>query len=417
MRIAIVGTGISGLYVAHHLAAEHDLVVFEAEDRPGGHTATVSVEHEAKRYAIDTGFIVFNDKTYPNFVALMDRLGIERQPSNMSFSVRNDAKALAYRASNLNTFFAQRKNLLRPLLYRLLFDIVRFRAALRQSLESSAPSGSLKELLDKGNYSENFIENFVVPMGSAIWSADPNQLLESFPARFFAEFFHNHGFLNAINQPQWQVIKGGSSAYLPALSKPFKDRIRLHSRVERIRRTSDAIFVKSQGQDEERFDKVVIATHSYQALAMLQDPSEQEQTILGAFRYQNNEVVLHTDESLLPLERRAWAAWNYRVLNQHTQPAVVTYWMNLLQGIHAPVNFFVTLNDSKSIDPAKVLARFNYAHPVYTEAAVALQKEQPNLCGLNHTYFCGAYWGYGFHEDGVNSARVVLDALQQRMSA
>jgi predicted NAD/FAD-binding protein len=396
------------MVAAHLLCEDHELVVFEANDYIGGHTNTIDVELNGARYAVDSGFIVFNEHTYPNFVKLMKRLGVAWQLSKMSFSVQSEKTELEYSPSTLSSLFAQRSNLVRPSFYRMLMDAVRFRRKAQEILQAKDYEISLGAYLEGKGYSQNFIHHFIIPMGEAIWSADPRQFHE-FPAHYFVQFFNNHGFLKVKDQPQWQVIKGGSRTYVAPLTKPYRDRVRLNCPVESVRRHPDYVEVKPRNGGVEKFDQVVIATHSDQALAMLADPSDVEQEILTAIPYQDNLAVLHTDSSLLPKRRVAWASWNYHIPREELGRVAVTYYMNMLQTIQAPADFCVTLNRSEIIDPAKIIREFHYHHPVYSRHGPAAQMRRHEINGVNRTYFCGAYWGYGFHEDGVNSALAVCE--------
>ncbi|NIS78959.1 MAG: NAD(P)-binding protein [Anaerolineales bacterium] len=403
MKIAIIGTGISGMVAAHLLHEDHDIVIYEAEDYVGGHTHTIEVQRAGATYAVDTGFIVFNERNYPNFVKLLKRLDVPWQPSGMSFSFRDERTGLEYRPSSLSTLFVQRRNLRRPSFLRMVAEIFRFRRSARKLLRTGDDDLTLGVYLRSRRFSEVFIHQFIIPMGAAIWSADPAQF-EEFPARYFARFFHNHGFLNIRNQPQWLVIRGGSRQYVKKLIRPFRDRIRLGSPVVSIRRRNSRVELTAKDQDLEYFDYAIIAAHADQALAMLSDPSDAERNILGAFPYQENRTVLHTDVSFLPSRRSAWASWNYLVPKVRGDRVVVTYDMNILQTIRAPVEFCVSLNPHRLIEPGRVLRRMTYHHPVYTTKGLPAQQRRDEINGANRTYFCGAYWGYGFHEDGVKSA-------------
>ncbi len=407
-RIAVVGTGIAGLVAARLLAGRHDVTVFEAADRIGGHTHTVDVRHEGVDYAIDTGFIVCNDRTYPNLLRLFDLLGVELQDTEMSFSVRCERTGLEYCGSQRslwNGLFAQRRNLLRPSFLGMLRDILRFGRAAPALLQDPDDRRSLGELLADGGYGAAFIEHYLVPMGAAIWSAPPAELLRM-PAVFFVRFFHHHGMLSVRGRPQWRVVRGGSRSYLGPLAGPLQDRIRLSAPVRSVTRPAGggALVVTDAGT--ERFDQVVLAVHSDQALAMLDDADPAERAVLGGIPYQANDVVLHTDASLLPRRRRAWAAWNYH-LDRGDGPATVTYHMNRLQGLRAPVEFCVTLNRTAAIDPDRILRRFTYHHPQFGAASLAAQARLPEVQGRRDIFFCGAWCGYGFHEDGVRSALAV----------
>jgi predicted NAD/FAD-binding protein len=406
MRIAVIGTGISGMVAAHLLAGSHDLVVYEANDYAGGHTHTVDVEAGGKRFAVDTGFIVFNEVTYPNFVRLLKKLGVRWKPSQMSFSVKCEESGLEYRPSSLGTLFAQKKNLVSPTFYRMIYDLFRFRRESEALLDQDDYGKTLDQYLQDKGYSRMFAEKFILPMGAAIWSADSERFRE-FPARYFVEFFKNHGFLKVRNQPQWLVIEGGSRRYMEELIRPFAERIRLNSPVEWVKRRPDAVEVKARGEDPERFDAVIIAAHSDQALTMLEDASEAERDILSSIPYQENLTLLHTDATILPQRRACWASWNYYIPSREKGRQTVTYDMNILQGLDAPVEFCVTLNLEGVLNPAKIIRKIPYAHPVYTSKSLPAQGRREEINGVNRTYFCGAYWGYGFHEDGVKSALAV----------
>ena len=409
MKIAIVGTGIAGNVAARRLhAAGHDLTVFEALGHVGGHTHTHEVEQAGRRYAVDTGFIVFNDWTYPNFIALLDELGVASQESAMSFSVRDERDGLEYNGTTLNTLFAQRLNLVRPRFLGMVRDILRFNREAPALLGTPGGESPLGEVLRAGGYGRAFVEQYIVPMGAAIWSTDA-ATMQAFPAKFFIRFLLNHGMLSVDERPTWRVVKGGSARYVEKLVAPFRDRIRLRTPVEWIRRLPGQVVVKPRGGAPEHFDALFLACHSDQALRLLADPSPAETEVLSAIPYQENEAVLHTDARLLPRKRLAWAAWNYHVLREDSRRVALTYNMNILQGLDAPEPFLVTLNRTDEIDPSKVLRRITYHHPLYTAAGVAAQARQAEINGPLRTFFCGAYWRNGFHEDGVVSA---LEALK-----
>jgi uncharacterized protein len=403
MKIAIVGSGIAGNVVAHRLNRRHDITVYEAAGHSGGHTHTHSVEQDGRRYEVDTGFIVFNDRTYPSFVALLDELGVASQESSMSFSVRNEVSGLEYSPATLNSLFAQRRNLLRPSFLGTVCDILRFNREAPALLAEPGGELPLGELLLRGSYSRSFIDHYVIPMGAAIWSTDPAAMF-NFPARFFVRFLHNHGMLTLNDRPVWRTIRGGSARYVEKLTAPFRERIRLNAPVEWIRRMPGGVIVKARGAPALRYDAVFLGCHSDQALRVLADPSAIEREVLGAIPYQANEAVLHTDIRLLPRRRRAWAAWNYHVLPPERGPIALTYNMNILQRLNAPTPFLVTLNRTDAIDPARIIKRITYQHPLFTPASVAAQARQRELNGTGATYYCGAWWGNGFHEDGVTSA-------------
>ncbi len=415
MRIAIVGAGVSGLVCAHLLHRDHELVVFEAADRAGGHANTVPVETDTGAYDLDTGFIVFNDRNYPGFERLLAELGVATQPSQMSFGV-SDSVDFEYNGSSPNGLFATRGNLLAPAFYRMIADLARFNRDARRLLacdENRSPdeNPSLGDWLSQQRYSRMFVERLIVPQASAVWSADPAQMW-SFPARFLIEFFANHGMLGFRDRPRWRTIVGGSRAYVEALTRPWRERLALCTPVREVTRHPDHVMVSAHGREPERFDAVVIATHADQALALLADPSERERELLGAIPYQSNEAVLHTDRSLLPRRRRAWASWNYHLDTGVTGRCTVTYHLNRLQSLRADREFCVTLNRTAAIDPERIIRVMDYAHPVYTPAGVAAQSRHREISGRNRTYYCGAYWGWGFHEDGVQSALRVAREIE-----
>ncbi|RUO65380.1 Predicted NAD/FAD-binding protein [Pseudidiomarina planktonica] len=418
MKIAVVGSGVSGLVSAYMLSAKHDVYVFEKNDYIGGHTATNEVEVAGKIYRVDTGFIVFNDKTYPNFRALMRELKVSWRDTEMSFSVTDPVSGLEYNGHNLNTLFAQRRNFFKPSFYRLVNGILKFNKEAKAALArgEDLDDVTLGEFLQQHNLPASVVRQYLLPMVAAIWSASLAEA-EQFPLGFFLRFFENHGLLNVADRPQWATICGGSNSYIPPLIEPFKHNIQLNSQIERVeRKPSDqgnVCLTFASGQ-QQWFDEVIMACHSDEALALLADSSNLEQEILGAIPYQDNDVVLHTDKSLLPNRQLAWASWNY-LLNDGaevtTRPSSVTYNMNILQGIEAPEVFCVTLNNTSAIDADKILRRFTYGHPVYSVASLAARKRRGEICGQQHTHFCGAYWYNGFHEDGVRSALDVAKAL------
>ena len=415
MRIAIVGAGVSGLVAAYLLQPMHEITVFEAADYAGGHTNTVRVDTPNETHHVDTGFIVFNDRNYPNFERLLGRLNVPWQPSVMSFSVSDGRGDFEYCGASPNGLFAKRRHVVTPWFHRMVSDLVRFHRAARGLLAAPlSASPSLAEWLEHQRFSRPFIDRMIVPQVSAVWSADPRQM-SNFPARFLVEFFDHHGMLGLRDRPRWRVVQGGSSRYVEALIAPFAQRLRLRTPVRAIRRGADDVIVWPRGGEAERFDHVVLATHSDQALELLEDATASERNILSAIPYQVNEAVLHTDLRLLPHRRRAWASWNY-----HWQPdpgprATVTYHMNRLQSLRAEREFCVTLNRTEAIDPDKVIRRIAYAHPVYTGEGVEAQKRFESVNGHHRTHFCGAYWGWGFHEDGVRSALRVAERFGARL--
>ncbi len=407
MKIAVIGSGIAGNVAAYHLSREHDITVFEANAWPGGHTNTIDVDDGGRTLAVDTGFIVFNDKTYPNFIELLDEIGQPSRATEMSFSVQSKSDSLEYCGSSLDALFADRKNLLRPRFIRMIRDILRFNREAVASLTFEDPSQTIGQYLAKHAYSTQFRDHYLVPMAAAIWSAEP-VAIDDMPLRFLVQFFDNHGLLQLKDRPQWRTIVGGSREYVGKLTTGFRDRIRLNTPVRECRRHADYVEVFTDDSDPERFDAVFLACHSDQALALLADPSEIERGVLGAIRYQDNEAVLHTDASLMPQRRKAWAAWNYHLPNSLQDHVAVTYNMNILQGLESDTQYLVTLNSDRDIAEERILRRIGYEHPIFSLDSVAAQARQSEL-NVERTFFCGAYWRHGFHEDGVVSA---LDALR-----
>jgi len=414
MRIAVIGSGISGMVAAYRLSRDHEITVYESGAYIGGHTNTVDVEYEGKSYAVDTGFIVFNDWTYPRFIEIMSELGVSWQPSSMSFSVRCEKTGLEYNGTNLNALFAQRRNFLRPAFLRMIKDILRFNRRAPEVLRGNSAE-SLGDYLRRESYSRYFVDHYIIPMGAAIWSSRPIDMLH-FPVRFFVEFFANHGFLSVNERPTWRVIRGGSREYVKRLTAPYASRIHLNSPVASLQRQRHQVALRLKNGGVEHFDDVVLACHSDQALKLLSDPSPEECEILGAIPYQANEALLHTDARLMPKRSLAWAAWNYHLPIEQYERVTVTYNMNILQGITAPAQFLLTLNRGADVDSARVIGRYVYDHPVYTGQAVAAQARRHEINGVRHTYYCGAYWGYGFHEDGVKSALVAVEEFQRRLA-
>ena len=414
MKVAVIGAGISGLTAAYKLAPRCEVTVFESADRLGGHTATVDVTHGGQEWAIDTGFIVFNEWTYPNFIALLKELNVEVQETEMSFSVSCEDSGLEYGGNNLNTLFAQRRNIVSPYFLRLVRDILRFNKHSVLDLEAGKVNAELTlgEYLSSQSYSQGFIRHYLIPMGSAIWSCGFEEMLQ-FPVAFFIQFFSNHGLLSVSHRPQWYTIKGGSRSYLTPLVASFKDRIRLGIDIESVVRRENNIVINTQQHGEEQFDHVVFACHSDQAMSLLADPRASETSILGAIPYQNNDVVLHTDRDLLPKLQSTWSSWNYLLQAGATRKPVLTYNMNILQCLESNDAFCVTLNATDRIDPKKVLGRFNYSHPQFTVQGISAQQRWDEINGVDNTWFCGAYWANGFHEDGVVSALRVCEGLQR----
>lgn len=410
MRIAVVGAGVSGLVAARalHLAG-HEVTVFEAGEHVGGHTNTVRVEADSGAWNVDTGFIVLNDRNYPNFQRLLDELAVPTQAAPMSFGVSDGAGGFEWAARPLGVF-ARPAHAIDPRFHRMLVDLVRFNRDARALVGLNGHGPTLRRFLADGRYSRYFVERFIVPQAAAIWSAHPDEIW-SLPASFLAAFFDNHGALQLVGRPRWRSIPGGSARYVEALIAPFRDRLHVRAPVRAIRRGADGVEIALDA-GVERVDEVVIATHSDQALAMLTDPTGAEDEVLGAIRYGANETVLHTDASLMPARRAAWASWNYHLGEAGAASGpMVTYHMNRLQSLDADRELLVTLNRTQAIDPGQVIRRLEYSHPVFTRVAVAAQRRWPEISGRNRTHYCGAYWRWGFHEDGVWSALRVCAAL------
>jgi predicted NAD/FAD-binding protein len=413
MRVAIIGAGISGLTVAHLLHPRHEIAVFEAGSYVGGHTNTLRVDLADETLHVDTGFIVHNDRNYPNFQRLLGQLGVATQPSVMSFSVSATDEDFEY-AGTPRGLFAQRGNLTKPAFLRMVGEYARFNRAAQKLIERRDESVSLREWLDEERFSEPFARRLIVPQAAAVWSADPDKMW-SFPALFLVRFFDRHGMLRLIGRPGWRTVAGGSARYVEALTAPFRERIRTDAPVDRIERYAEHVLIGPRGGEPESFDEVVLATHSDQALKMLADPTDREHELLGAIPYQLNEAVLHTDRRLLPRRRAAWSSWNYHLLPEPTGKATVTYHMNTLQSLTAREELCVTLNLSEAIDPDRVIARIPYAHPVFTPTGWAAQARHEEISGVNRTHYCGAYWRWGFHEDGVVSGLRVAERFGARL--
>lgn len=414
-RIAIVGSGISGLVCAHRLSAEHEVTVFESNSYAGGHTATVDVTVDGVEHAIDTGFIVFNDRTYPRFQALLAELNVEYQQTEMSFSVNNPDDGLIYNGNSISSLFCQRKNLLSPLFWGFVREILRFNKDCKARFASNdfGDDLSLGQYLTTEGYSRFFAHNYILPMGAAIWSSSLSSI-EKFPLKFFAQFFYNHGLLDVTNRPQWYTIKGGSRSYVDALLSQCAVTLHLDTPVQLINRTNAGVTVTTN-LGEQLFDEVILACHSNQALAMLHEPTQEELDVLGAIPYRSNEVILHSDTALLPPIDSATASWNYHCSSDYDVPAAVTYSMNILQQLPAssPV-FNVTLNNTGAIAEEKIIRRFSYSHPVFSEEMVAAQTQREAICGVDRIHYCGAYWYNGFHEDGVRSAEDICERMERK---
>lgn len=414
MKIAIVGAGISGLTSAYYLAKHHQVTVFEAGNYLGGHTDTHSVEIAGKVINVDTGFIVFNEQNYPNFSQLLSELDVSSQPTEMSFSVSNTKSGLEYNATDLNKLFCQRRNLLNFRFYRMLWDLLRFYREAPQLLNEDDDGLTLGQYLTINNYSEIFINDHLIPMACALWSG-PSMSVVDFPAQYFIRFMHNHHMLSLTNRPQWRVVTGGSKTYVDALVRQTNAEFITGSPVQRIERHLHGVILTVHGE-KYHFDKVIIAAHADQALRMLDQPSETEVAILGGIGFQDNEMHLHTDVSLLPENPQAWASWNVRVGPELKQQCTVSYHMNTLQNLSSPEELIVSLNSGQSIDPKKVLVHRRYAHPIYNLSTLNAQRRWDEVTDIQHTFYCGAYWGWGFHEDGVSSALRVINALENSQS-
>lgn len=419
-KVAIIGTGISGLTCGYLLNKNNDITLFEGNDYIGGHTATVDVDFGDRCYAIDTGFIVFNDWTYPNFIKLMKKLNVQSQPTEMSFSVKNTAQNLEYNGNTINTLFAQRRNILRPKFIRIVRDILKFNKICKA--EHIAPTfpetATLGDLIQKHNLSEDFAQNYILPMCAAIWSSSLESV-KQFPLRFFLQFFMNHGLLNITDRPQWYTLIGGSRSYIEPLTRDFIDKIHLNSAVLSVAKAGDGYQVTSSNSALNGvYDEVIFACHSDQALAMLQQPTTEQTQVLGAIPYADNEVVLHTDTDILPKRPLAWASWNYMLEggnDEQLAPATLTYDMNILQRIESDTTFCVTLNATSKINPNKILRKFNYAHPQFSEQTIEAQQKRSQICGVDGLHFCGAYWYNGFHEDGLRSALDVCERFGESL--
>lgn len=411
-RIAVIGAGISGLTAAWYLSREHRVVVYEAESYIGGHTHTVPVSRGHGDYRIDTGFIVFNDRTYPSFLALLEELGVGKQPTSMGFSVTCRGRDLEYSGDGLGGFFAQKRHWFSPRHWRLLAEILRFNRQARARIEAADDEPTLEQFLDREGYSEHFQRYYILAMGSAIWSCGESRVRE-FPARFFIRFFDNHGLLSLTNRPRWYVVPGGSASYVEALLEKLPAEVRKGSPVSAVVRRDEGVSVTSPSGTEV-FDEVIMACHSDQAMALLKDADSREATLLSGIPWQENEVVLHTDTRWLPRRRRTWSSWNALLPAEESERVVVTYNMNILQGIRAPETFCVSLNCADLIDPDRVIGRYRFFHPVFTHAGLAFREQIRESNGHRHTWFCGAWCGNGFHEDGVTSALDVARALGER---
>ena len=412
MKIAIAGSGIAGLGAAWLLSRDHDVVLFESQRRLGGHTHTHQVSRQGRDYSIDTGFIVFNPENYPLLTRMFDQVGVDSQSTEMGFSVHDGGTGLEYNATSLNALFCQRRNLVSPRFLRMVRDILRFYRECPALLNEPGEGPTLGSYLSSNGYSRLFVDDHLVPMACALWSSPTRRILD-FPAKYLVRFMANHRMLQVQGRPGWRVVSGGSSSYIAALQSQWKATVRLDTPVRAVRRQDEGVVV-STPEGEESFDHIVFACHADDALALLADPSDEETSVLGAMAFQDNDTVLHTDARVLPRRRAAWAAWNAYVPADPGAHCTVSYCMNLLQSIDSPEPFIVTLNRSSDIDPAKVIARMNYRHPVYDHASVAAQARRQDINGVRRTWYAGAYWGFGFHEDGLRSAVEVANALGVR---
>jgi predicted NAD/FAD-binding protein len=420
-RIAIIGSGIAGLSAAHVLHATHEITLFEADHRVGGHSNTVAVHEAGQTLGIDTGFIVYNARNYPAFSAMLQGLGVATQPSEMSFSVSSLVSGLEYGTTSVNTLLARRSNFFRPSFARMVADIPRFNRAARRLIESSDITTSLNDFLIEGRYSRPFVDDYLIPLGASIWSADPQRFTE-FPVAPLARFLYRHGLLSPGAKPQWRTVSGGSGEYVRRLTRPWRDRIRTGCAVRRVDRDDEGIVIHNGTHpDGERFDKVVLATHADVSLALLGNPTRAEVSLLSAFGYRRNRTTLHTDRTLLPRRRRAWASWNYRRVAADQQVPTLTYYANRLQSLHSTIDYCITLNADEVIDPGNIIVSYDYAHPVFDSAALQAQRRRDEIDGRLNTHYAGAYWGYGFHEDAVQSAltttKLLLARTQQREAA
>lgn len=395
MKIAIIGSGISGLTAAYLLSKQHDVTIFEKDSWIGGHTNTIAIDN----LMVDTGFIVCNEVTYPNFMHLMRLLDVRLQQTKMSFSVTTEQ--YQYNGTNLNGIFADRKNIFSAKFYSLLYNIIKFNTKSKKFLAAADFKQSMLDFLKANKISSDAIENYVLPILSAIWSNDTKSV-EDMPAYFVCKFFNNHGLLNLVNRTTWFTVCGGSKIYVDKMLQQIKARIFTSTLVNKISRKNSTIEIAYSG-DTEVFDAVIIATHSDQALKLLKEPTYAEQNVLGNIEYISNDVILHTDQNLLPRNRRVWAAWNYKLGTNSTGMAQVTYNMNILQNLDTKQNYFVSLNQKPLIRPETIIAEFRYEHPKYNSKVLRAQQSYNEISGINGVYYCGAYWGYGFHEDGLNS--------------
>lgn len=409
MKIAVIGSGIAGISAAWGLSHQHDVTLFESEARLGGHTHTHDLQMDGKSYRIDSGFIVHNPENYPLFCGFLNELEVNTKTTEMSFSVHNQDTGLYYNANSIATMFCQKRNIISPKFYGMIQDIQRFYKECPALLNQAEDGPSLGDYLVQNKYGDYFISNHLIPMASALWSS-PSQSILDFPAKYLVAFMSNHHMLQINNRPQWRVLENGSSSYIEKLIQRWKVEVQLNTRINRVIRETDRVCIQT-ADGEQYFDQVVFACHSDQALALLDTPSEAEASILGAIRYQNNETILHHDAKVLPPNPKAWAAWNVNIRNNDATQCTVSYCMNILQGIESPEPFVVSLNQRAQIDTNKIIAVMDYQHPIYTHDMVNAQKRRHEINGQHRTWYCGAYWGFGFHEDGFRSGFEVAQAL------
>lgn len=415
--VAVIGGGVAGIVAAHRLQGTHAVSLFDGGDYLGGHTHTIVLpEGPNAGTPVDTGFIVFNEATYPRFIAFLHELGVDSRPTEMSFSCCNAVSGLVYAGNNLSGLFAQRGNLLRPSFYRFLLEIGRFCRQGKADVAGGNDLGSLAEYIARHRFHPLMVDNYLKPMAAAIWSTPAAEVV-AFPALSFLRFFRNHGLLDLWNRPTWRTVAGGSHRYVEAFTRRFAGTVCLRRPIHRLHRDSDGVVLEFADGGRQRFDLAVVATHADQALGLLAEPTELERRLLGPWRYERNDTVLHTDLTVLPRERHAWACWNFRIEGDidEPRPAYVTYAMNLLQGFPARRQYLVTLNRPGRYPEAEVVARMVYHHPTYTAASMATQPELPALNRDGRAVFCGSYFGYGFHEDAVRAGEEAAAALLRRV--
>ena len=407
--LAIIGGGVAGLGCAHFLHKRYDLTLYEQNDYPGGHTNTITVDEEGRAVPIDTGFMVYNEVTYPNLTRLFKELDVKTKPTSMSFSVRHQPSGIEYNGAGLNRLFGQRRNVLNPRFWKLLQQMNRFNAEAIEALGNPVcATYTVRDYVEKRGYGDDFLDLYLVPMSSAVWSTPPDKVLD-FPVVSLLRFFHNHGFLGLNTHHPWRTLEGGAKTYVAKMSAPWKDRVALNSKAVKVSRAMDGVRVVTANGAEAIYDKVILAAHADETLRLLADPTPAEQRLLSPFKYQPNTATLHTDASFMPKAPLCWASWNYRI---DAEPgggscASTHYWMNSLQGVSRRKNYFVSLNSHERVAPAAVLRRIEYHHPLFNHAAIAAQKDLPGLNRLRpdqNTYFCGSYFKYGFHEDAFTSA-------------